>query len=178
MNSTRDNSLETIPEVEENEDHDRAIVQVGEGPQGQIYPNKSVREDNDKCFLICDHPKLQRGTTSWVPAHLSGYATIWATGQLTLYSVGPTFRYYCKSTFPKGQGSNWWQPGDPTTNSHTHSVTQNVRSTSETCCLDGFCTSWWQCRTRWRNPSRCKGGHHTKINSPELLNHKQLLIHT
>ena len=78
MSSTRDNSLETIPEVEEeNEDHDRRIVQVGEGLQAQTNPDKSVRGDNDKRLLICDHPKLQRGATSQVPPELSGCATIW-----------------------------------------------------------------------------------------------------
>ena len=65
MSSTRDNSLETIPEIEEeNEDQDRRIVQVGEGPQAQTNPDESVRENNDKCFLIHNHPKLQRGATS------------------------------------------------------------------------------------------------------------------
>ena len=77
MSSTRDNSLGTIPEVEkENEDQDRRIVQGGEGLQAQTNPDQSVREDNDKCFLIHDHPKLQRGATSQVPPELSGYATI------------------------------------------------------------------------------------------------------
>ena len=65
MSNTRDNSLETIPEVEEeNEDQDRMIVQVGEGPQAQTNPDTSAKEDNDKCFLIHDHPKLQTGATS------------------------------------------------------------------------------------------------------------------
>ena len=58
MSSTRNNSLETLPEVEEEkEDQDRGIVQVGEG-QAQTDPDQSVREDNGKCFLVHDHPKL------------------------------------------------------------------------------------------------------------------------
>ena len=78
MTSTKGNSLETIPEVEkENEDQDREIVQVGEGPQSQTNPDTSVKEDNDKHFLIHDHPKLQVGATSGVPPELSGYSTIW-----------------------------------------------------------------------------------------------------
>ena len=65
MSSTRNNSLETLPEVEEEkEDQDREIVEVGEGPQAQTDSDQSVREDNDKCFLVHDHPKLQRGATS------------------------------------------------------------------------------------------------------------------
>ena len=92
MSSTRDNSLETIPEVEKNKDQDRGIVQAGEGPQAQTNPNKTVREDNDKHFLIHDHPKLQRGATSSSPRVIRiCYDS--ATGLLTLYLVGPTFRY-------------------------------------------------------------------------------------
>ena len=53
MSSTMYNSLETIPEVEEeNENKDRGIVQVGEGLQAQTNPDTSVKEDNDKCFFI------------------------------------------------------------------------------------------------------------------------------